>query len=112
MVKYNIAGLKEQCGDDVAFFNEMLDVFARSTREGIVLMEKALMEDDMLQVQHFAHKIISPFRHIEADDIVTRLKDVEHKATIGENKQQFQLLIDELKVETEALIEALKKEYL
>lgn len=112
MAKYNITSLKEQCGSDTAFFNEMLEVFTRSTREGIEQMEKALNENDMQQVRHYAHKIISPFRHIEADEIVTRLKEVEHKAESGEDKQQFAELIFNLKKETEALLTALQKEHL
>ncbi len=91
MKKYKIDALKEQCGYDPAFFNEMLDTFIVSTEKGVEGMEKALLEHDGTSLGYYAHKIVSPCRHIEADNLE---------------------LVKKIRSESEELKEELKKEYL
>ena len=112
MQKYNLNSLKEQCGDDKKFFNEMLDVFESSARDGIKNMQQALMLNDMDTVKHYAHKVVSPFRHIEAHHIVSKLKNVEMDAQRPDMKDKCADLIGEIKQDTEELIAGLKGEYL
>ena len=112
MKKYNLDLLKEQCGDDKNFFNEMLDIFIKSSLEGITSMEEALAREDMKMLGHYAHKIISPCRHIEADNIIPLLKEMEDKAESKELvKERAAYLIQKIKEEINVLVEQLKSEY-
>lgn len=112
MKKYNLELLKEQCGDDKNFFNEMLDIFVKSTLEGITSMDDAFAKNDMRMLGHYAHKIISPCRHIEAEDLIPFLKEME---TSSENNElvpeRAAFLIEQIKKEADLLIEDLKSEY-
>ncbi|MGZ4097513.1 MAG: Hpt domain-containing protein [Bacteroidia bacterium] len=112
MKKYNLDLLKEQCGDDKNFFNEMIDIFIRSSLEGIAGMEESLAKNDMKMLGHYAHKIISPCRHIEADDLIPLLKEIEDKAELKVlEKERASYLIKKIKEETNVLVDQLKTEY-
>jgi len=113
MIKYNLDLLKEQCGNEKAFFNEMLDIFIRSSLEGVANMEEALAGNDMKTLGHYAHKIISPCKHIEADSLVNSLREIEHKAEkSGFSKERAGELVGIVKNDVIELTEALKKEYI
>lgn len=113
MKKYKIEALKEQCGNDAMFFNEMLDTFIVSTEKGVEGMEKALLEHDSRSLGYFAHKIVSPCRHIEADNLVLLLKEVENKSASGKIvPEEMKELIKRIRSESEELKQELKKEYL
>lgn len=113
MKKYNLTLLKEQCGNDKSFFNEMLDIFIRSTMEGIDQMEDAVKTSDYSKLSHYAHKIISPCRHIEANDLIPTLREIELKA--GEKTLDFERakeLVSTVKNEALQLAQELKSEYM
>jgi HPt (histidine-containing phosphotransfer) domain-containing protein len=113
MKKYNLTLLKEQCGNDVKFFNEMLDIFNKSTSEGLEQLEAALKKKDMQAVGHYAHKIVSPCRHIDAGNLIILLKEIETKAETNElSQQRAEELITQVKKETEVLLSDLKSEYM
>ncbi|MBA3663277.1 MAG: Hpt domain-containing protein [Bacteroidetes bacterium] len=112
MKKYNLDLLKEQCGDDQNFFNEMLDIFIKSSLEGIASMEAALSNKDMKMLGHYAHKIVSPCRHIDADTLVPLLQEMETKAESKElGSERAAYLIQQIKQEADELIKDLKTEY-
>ncbi|MCE3229285.1 MAG: hypothetical protein K0S32_3836 [Bacteroidetes bacterium] len=112
MKRYNLDLLKEQCGDDKGFFNEMLDIFVRSTMEGITEMEVALKKNDIKMLGHYAHKIVSPCRHIEAKNLITLLKEMETSADKNElTSERASFLIEKVKTEASDLIGDLKGEY-
>ena len=113
MKKYKIDSLKEQCGDNPVFFNEMLDTFILSTEKGVEGMEKALLEKDADTLGYYAHKIVSPCRHIEANNLVLLLNEVENKSASGKIvPSEVQELLKKIRRESEKLREELKKEYL
>lgn len=112
MKKYNLDLLKEQCGEDKNFYNEMLDIFIRSTLEGIASMEQAQAKKDMKMLGHYAHKIVSPCRHIEAENLIPLLKEMESKAEKKElGPERAALLIEKIKQEANDLIEEIKTEF-
>lgn len=111
MKKYNLELLKEQCGDDKNFYNEMLDIFIRSTQEGIAGIEDAYAKKDMKMLGHYAHKIISPCRHIEAETLIPLLKEMEDKAEQQElSPERAGLLLEQIKKEANQLMEEIKSE--
>lgn len=112
MKKYNLDLLKEQCGEDKNFFNEMIDIFIRSTNEGIASMEEMLAKNDMKMLGHFAHKIVSPCRHIEAETLIPMLKEMEADADSGAlTKERAEVLVKQIKEEASGLMEEIKTEY-
>jgi HPt (histidine-containing phosphotransfer) domain-containing protein len=112
MSQYNLSLLKEQCGNDTVFYNEMLDIFVRSSLEGVVNMEEALIRNDYKTIGHYAHKIISPCRHIEADSLVDLLRDIESRAEKNElEPEAAKVLVSRVREEVNELAEQIKNEY-
>lgn len=111
MSQYNLSLLKEQCGDDTTFYNEMLDIFVHSSLEGLSNMEEALTLNDYKTLGHYAHKIVSPCRHIEAEHVVNLLREIELKAEKNElTAERAKELVSEVKSELILLTEEIKKE--
>jgi hypothetical protein len=60
---------------------------------------------------HYAHKIISPCRHIEAETLIPLLKEMEDKAEQKElEPERAALLIEQIKKEADELIEQIQLE--
>lgn len=111
--KYNLGHLKEQCGADTAFFNEMIDLFIKSSLEGIEKMKEAQAKNNFIEMGHYAHKIIAPCRHIEADNLIPMLKEIETKSGCKELEPELaRFLINKLKIEADELVKNLKGEYI
>src|SRR4051812_34529296 len=106
MKKYNLSALKEQCGTDKLFFNELLDIFKRSSLEGIAGLEEAYAKKDLETFGHYAHKIISPCKHIEAEQLCILLKEIETKAEDNElTMERAGILLKDVKAKILELIE-------
>ena len=113
MKKYNLDLLKEQCGNDKKFFNEMLDIFTRSTLEGVSKLEEACQKNDLKQMGHYAHKILSPCKHIDAENLIPLLKEIEDNAETPKlSGNRATELVTKIRTETDELIKNLKSEYL
>jgi HPt (histidine-containing phosphotransfer) domain-containing protein len=113
MKNYNLEPLKEQCGADKAFFNEMIDIFIKSSLEGIEKMEEAHVKNNLKEMGHYAHKIIAPCRHIEADNLIPMLKEIETRSDTKELEPELaRFLINKIKLEAEELVKNLKTEYI
>lgn len=111
MKTYDLALLKEQCGNDKSFYNEMIRIFISSTKEGIEEIERALKNNDMMAVSHQAHKIISPCRHINAGNMVRMLASVENIARGKEGKaEELPELTEKIKQEFKVISLDLNKE--
>jgi len=113
MKKYNLALLKEQCGEDKLFFNEMIGIFIDSSQNEIINMEDAYIRKDLTQLGHYAHKILSPCKLIRADSLCILLKEMESKADDNELTLELaDLLLRKIKKEMEELTNELRSEYL
>ncbi len=112
MKSYNLTLLKEQCGNDKLFFNDMLDIFIRTSLEGLLKMEEANLKNDFKALGDCAHKILSPFMHIHAAALIILLKEIEASAdskTLTSERAGF--LVQKIKLQAEELINDLRLEY-
>lgn len=113
MKKYDLSRLRKQFEIDRPFFNEMLDTFIASTTDGIRELELSLKNKDRPKISHYAHKIISPCRYIDAISLIELLHELEVKANKTDfNLDEAALIVDKIKKETRELIEAMKTEYM
>jgi HPt (histidine-containing phosphotransfer) domain-containing protein len=113
MSKYNLDLLKEQCGYDKTFFNEMVDIFIRSLLEGVEKLEEAGQKNDRRQLTHYAHKILSPCKHIDAENLIPLLREIEDNAeTSGLNDERALYLVQNIRKNADELVTCLKTEYM
>jgi HPt (histidine-containing phosphotransfer) domain-containing protein len=113
MSKYNLDLLKEQCGYDKTFFNEMVDIFIKSLLEGVEKLEEAGRMDDRRQLTHYAHKILSPCKHIDAENLIPLLREIEDNAETPDlNNERASYLVQNIRKNADELVKCLKTEYM
>lgn len=104
---YTLETLKEFLGNDKDALNDVLKAFIISSNENLVLLENAINEENIAEINSIAHRIAPMFKQIEARDIGTILK------TLEQNNLEITDLKDiytALKAKTTKLFAALEKE--
>jgi hypothetical protein len=113
MKNYDLGILKSQCGGDVSFFNEMIDLLIKTSSAEITNMEEAFLRFDLEKLAYYAHKVLSPYRQIQANELCALLQEVEVKA---ENKEltpeRGQFLMEQIRSETLEIVKGLGSEYI
>lgn len=111
---YNLEELKSLANGDNDFVVEMATVFINTTKEGLRDMEEALAEENWESLADYAHKIVPPCRHMQANTLLKKLKHIEAEirdhnrtdnmgALVAEAKQEAQQIITQLEAELQNL---------
>jgi len=77
--------LRLMANNDEIFIQEMLEIFVRSTREGLQEINLYIRSNDLKMVADTAHKMASPCRHMGAIKLLSHLKEIETLARKNEN---------------------------
>ncbi len=104
---YSLETLKDFLGNDNDALNDVLKAFIISSNENLDLLEKAVNEENIPEINSIAHRIAPMFKQIEARDIGTILK------TLEQNNLEISDLRDiytALKAKTTKLFTALEQE--
>ncbi|WP_343695832.1 ATP-binding protein [Flavobacterium sp.] len=104
---YSLETLKEFLGNDEDALNDVLKAFIISSNENLDLLENAVNEENVPEINSIAHRIAPMFKQIEARDIGTILK------TLEQNNLEIADLKDiyiALKAKTTKLFSVLEKE--
>jgi hypothetical protein len=113
MKNYDLKILKSQCGNDLSFYNEMIDLLIKTSSEEIGNMEEAFLNFDLGKLAYYAHKVLSPYRQIQADYLCSLLREMEAKAENAElSVERGQFLMTEIRVEAGEIIRGLTTEYI
>ena len=89
-----LAKLYNLAGNDKKFVKEMLDMFVRTTQQGVSDMCLKSTEKDWEGVAELAHKIVAPCKHVGADELVVFLKRIEELARDGKDENLLSDLIN------------------
>ncbi|WP_343615395.1 ATP-binding protein [Flavobacterium sp.] len=104
---YSLETLKDFLGNDNDALKEVIKAFISSSEENLVLLENAITDENIPEINSIAHRIAPMFKQIEAREIGTILKMLEQKnLEISELKDVYA----DLKVKTSELFEALQQE--
>ncbi|WP_276379806.1 hybrid sensor histidine kinase/response regulator [Flavobacterium sp. H4147] len=104
---YSLETLKDFLGNDNDALKEVIKAFISSSEENLVLLENAITDENIPEINSIAHRIAPMFKQIEAREIGTILKMLEQKnLEISELKDVY----TDLKVKTSELFEALQQE--
>ncbi|MFZ0596781.1 MAG: ATP-binding protein, partial [Flavobacterium sp.] len=104
---YSLETLKEFLGNDDEALKEVLKSFIESSSENLSLLENAMIEKHIVEINSIAHRIAPMFKQIQAREIGEILKVLENK-----NLETSDLndIFKVLKSKTDVLFTALKKE--
>ncbi len=98
-LKVNLDEAKRLANGDDVFFKEMVDLFIKSTNNGLSAIQKSINEKDHDNIAEVCHKMASPCKHFSATDLYSALKKLEESA---KNKADWNIIITETsKLETE-----------
>jgi signal transduction histidine kinase/CheY-like chemotaxis protein len=104
---YSLETLKEFLGNDTDALKDVLKAFIVSSNENLHLLENAIIDENIPEINSIAHRIAPMFRQIEARDIGTILKTLEqNNLEISDLKDIFAAL----KAKTTKLFIALEQE--
>ncbi|MFH7019037.1 hybrid sensor histidine kinase/response regulator [Flavobacterium sp. FlaQc-47] len=104
---YSLETLKEFLGNDDEALKEVLKSFIESSSENLSLLENAMIEKHIVEINSIAHRIAPMFKQIQAREIGEILKVLENK-----NLETSDLndIFKVLQSKTDVLFAALKKE--
>lgn len=106
---YSLDELRQLSNGDEAFVKEMINVFIKTTTDGMKEIEKALNERNYKNVAEFAHKISPPCRHMGAMELFGVLRNIMDSARKNEIKDLNEL-VAKARTESDKVINELSKE--
>lgn len=89
------------------FFLEMIRIFIRTSNKSLGEIREAFSRQDYDTLSHLAHKLASPVKHLQADDLYRKIKKLE-------NNRLYRMLpldIDRLITEVEQEIEEINARF-
>lgn len=104
---YSLETLKDFLGNDNEALKEVLKSFAKSSSENMILLENAITEKNIAEINSIAHRIAPMFKQIQTREISDILKFLETKDL---ENSDLTALYDSLKSKTDLLFEALSEE--
>ena len=107
---YNLGELEKMAGRDKDFITQMLITFIDNTENTIYLLPQLLKEKDWEQIGETAHKILPSYRHLEVQDIVSKLLEIKTKTLIKPDYNAVPALVRTTIEEMKRLVAELKEE--
>jgi signal transduction histidine kinase/DNA-binding NarL/FixJ family response regulator len=108
----NLDELKRVSNGDDKFISEMINVFIKTSEDGMSNIEKALQEKNYKVIADYAHKIAPPCRHIGADTLLDTLKKIESYARDLREINDLKTLLTQARNEMNDVIRDLRIENL
>jgi HPt (histidine-containing phosphotransfer) domain-containing protein len=96
--------------NDKGFVKDMIQLFIKSTSEGLAAIRRGIKNDSWEYVAHQAHKISAPCKHIKADRLYLLLKNIEEKVKTEHSTLHIEAWTLELEEETTKIIRHLEIE--
>lgn len=81
------------------FFLEMIRIFIRSSGKSLFDIREAFNGEDYDMLSHHAHKLASPVKHLQADDLYKKIKKLENNRTYQMSHTDIDQLIGEIEQE-------------
>lgn len=107
---YSISDLKLITAGNENLTKKMLKIFVRNSEKAINELKQMLKKENWNEIGETAHKLISSFRHLKADHIVSDLMKIEAKTIIEPDHETVPGLIDSVVMKINELIEKLRKD--
>lgn len=78
--EFGLQELERLANGDQVFLKELIQIFIRSTQTGIQNIKNALKEENWEDISEAAHKMAAPCKHIMANDLYRKIKQLERFA--------------------------------
>jgi CheY-like chemotaxis protein/HPt (histidine-containing phosphotransfer) domain-containing protein len=91
---FSLEGLLEVGNGDPAFVREMVDLFVKTTEEGMRELKRAVADQDWIRIRDISHRLAPPCLHMKADKLYELLKTVEESTESPQPIAIAQLVAD------------------
>jgi len=108
--KIDYIQLNRMANGDKKFIREMLEMFVKQSRKGIVQIENHLANKQFSLVREEAHKMISPCRHLGLKQLVKQLRLMEEKAILAEKPDELEKLFQTIRPQIDKACEIIIEE--
>lgn len=89
----NLKQLERLFDGDRVFMNEMIALFIKSTEKGLLEIKKAEAAGEWEAVREAAHKIASPCKHLQFENLYSNMKTIEELAQHSGDKTELAQLL-------------------
>lgn len=103
--------LRQLANGDEKFVKDMVELFVKTTEEGISKIKNSVTTLSWIEVADAAHKIAAPCIHFNAKLLYGLLNEIEEKARNKENTDRIPELVHHLEKEAAILMPLLKKKF-
>ena len=86
--------LERLSGGDIAFFNEMLSIFVRSSEDALIQFHQSFQTSTWNEISEAAHKLAAPAKHIQAHRLYAKLKKLEMSNEKSNPQEVKKLIVD------------------
>jgi signal transduction histidine kinase/DNA-binding response OmpR family regulator len=107
---YDLANLRVMSQGNQEFFDEMIELFIRTSKEGISQMQTYLEEKDFYSMSQIAHRICSPCKHLGANKMYAQLKLIENYKKNAFTYEEMKFVLEKLRNHSKQLIRNLEAE--
>ena len=107
---YDLSELRKITRNDPKLMVSMLEVFIRNSEEGINAFRKHVELNDRENIGETAHRLISSYRHLEIETVITKLQNIKDKAFSGIADDNLPELVDNIILSMNEIINALRLE--
>lgn len=106
---YDLSEIRTLSNGDDNFIEDMLQLFIKTTQEGIAAIQHGVKTGTWSEVGHYSHKLAAPCKHLGAQKLFEMLKTMEAHAAKGSSEQMYSLL-EQIEDEVDGLMKFLKSE--
>ncbi len=105
----NLKQLEHLFAGDLVFMNEMITLFIKSTEKGLLEIKKAEAADDWESVHETAHKMASPCKHLQFENLYSNIKKIEELTQQTGKKTELAQLLAIVETDISTINARLKK---
>jgi len=104
---YSLEELYRVSNGDEDFVHEMVELFVKTTEDGLKEMQEAALKQDWLKVRDTAHRLAPPCAHMKADTLCNLMRRIETLASNGQDESKIRSLLAEVTAESKPLFDRL-----
>jgi signal transduction histidine kinase/CheY-like chemotaxis protein len=104
---FSLESLKSFLTNDKEALQEVIKTFIKTTKDNLVVLEKSIIEKDIIEISAIAHRIAPMFKQIQASEISEILGNLEQKKYPDTD---LETIFSTLKMKTNSLLLILEKE--
>lgn len=95
----DLSELERMADGNQSFVIEMIEIFIRSSENGLKEIRKNLRLKNWELISECAHKMAAPAKHMKALSLYSKIKEIEQEAELAQNEQKINLLYKEVEQE-------------